>query len=157
VSDQTQTLDLAQRIAYALSCTDEPGIPIFEAKEDVETTHLGETPLHLRHLANLLCELGEEEALAQQKFDQAKAKLDKVTAQADSPEGLVLSVQWLHENAECELDAAITSYDVVFRLIFTSLLKHLPQMAQYRRVCIRDDWSVLGEITKPEGLIVENV
>ncbi len=157
MSNDAKTLDLAERIAKAISRTDMPDTPIFTSKEDVETAYVGETPFHLRHLVNLLSELRQEKEFAQKEHDFAKAKLEKVTARKKSPKGLILSMRWLVQSTEADLGEAITAYDIVYSLIFTSLQKHLPNMELYGRVCIRDNWSVHGEVTKTEEVIVENV
>ncbi len=156
MSNDAKTLDLAERIAKAISRTDMPDKPIFTSKEDVETSYVGETPFHLRHLVNLLSELRQEKEFAQNEHDCAKAKLDKVTSRKKSPKGLILSMRWLVQSTEADLGEAITAYDIVYSLIFTSLQKHLPNMELYGRVCIRDNWSVQAEVTKTEGVIVEN-
>jgi hypothetical protein len=55
------TLDLAQRIAQAVARSDEARSTSGYAVESGETaTELGEVPLHLRHLHNLLSDMAEE-------------------------------------------------------------------------------------------------
>ncbi len=157
MSIETQPLDLAQRIAEALSRTDQPGAPAFKENKDVETIPLGETPFHLKHLVILLNELEEEMSAAQKNFDAAKEKFDAVTADTDSAAGLILSMRWLYENTEYDLNTAINSCEIVYSLFFNSLVNHLPQIKEHERICVCDDWLVHGEVTKNEGVIVESV
>lgn len=56
---ENQKLDLAQRIAAALGHTDDPR-QMFENEPEEGATLLGVVPLHLRHLHNLVNELGQE-------------------------------------------------------------------------------------------------
>ena len=53
-SSETPTLDLAQRIAAALSCTDEPRPNPSDVERRESDIMLGTVPVHLRHLHNLL-------------------------------------------------------------------------------------------------------
>lgn len=104
---ETQTpRDIALRIAEAVARTGEPNPSAngdFDPKED---TLLGEVPAHLRHLHNLLHELGEEVAEAGYRYRQAKKRHGAVHAiffdalethvpsDQDNYDGVKLCVDW---------------------------------------------------------------
>lgn len=58
-NQQTPKLDLAQRVAEALRRTDEPRHTVENKPED-GAKFLGEVPVHLRHLHNLMHDLHQE-------------------------------------------------------------------------------------------------
>jgi len=72
MTDNDQKLDIAQRIAEALSRTSEPKMTSVGDFQPNEDTVLGEVPEHLRHLHNLLQEIGDEVRAAEELLREVK-------------------------------------------------------------------------------------
>lgn len=72
------TLDIAQLIAEALARTDEPRMTAVMEFNPETDTEIGEVPEHLRHLHNLLNELGDELRAAEEVSMKASKKCDVV-------------------------------------------------------------------------------
>lgn len=100
--NDTHIFDLAQQIADAVNRTGNPkdsaiGMP--ESDDSENHVHVGEVPMHLRHLHNLLADLfGEVEKLEMAKMEALKrAKLAKqvfftsLEEHTSIPEGLPVS------------------------------------------------------------------
>jgi hypothetical protein len=78
MTDNTKELDIAQRIAEALARTSEPTMSAdgdFKPDEDIV---IGEVPEHLRHLHNLLVEVGHEGRAAERRFREAKKRHEAI-------------------------------------------------------------------------------
>ena len=79
MTDKTKELDIAQRIAQAVANNGEPAMTaiggVFDPDEDVI---LGEVPMHLRHVHNLLNEAADQAKEAETHFRDARENLDAV-------------------------------------------------------------------------------
>lgn len=74
MTDNNQQMDIAQRVAEAIQRSSEPR-ETAEGEFDAETcTIIGEVPVHLRHLHNLLDELLDEASDAEVLFMEAKKR-----------------------------------------------------------------------------------
>jgi len=78
MTDNNQKLDIAQRIAEALTRTSEPTMSACGDFKPDEDTVIGEVPEHLRHLHNLLDEVGDEARAAERSFREAKKRHDAI-------------------------------------------------------------------------------
>jgi hypothetical protein len=72
----TVKLDLAQRIAEALSRTSEPRATGGELELEESQQVIGKVPVHLRHLHNLLFSMREEVAEASEDLSKKEEELD---------------------------------------------------------------------------------
>jgi len=79
MTDNTKELDIAQRIAEALSRTTEARSTGGGSMKDGSEI-IGSVPVHLRHLHNLLDELGYEAQAAERAFRDKKKRFDAVHA-----------------------------------------------------------------------------
>lgn len=77
MTDDTKTSDLSQRIAEAMARTSEPR-PTGDGPMNDGSEIIGSVPMHLRHLHNLLDELGHEVADAAQAFHAKKKQHETV-------------------------------------------------------------------------------
>lgn len=73
-----QKPDIAQRIAEALARTTKPTMSANDDFKSDEGTVIGEVPEHLRHLHNLLEEVGNEACDAEHRFHEAKKRHDAI-------------------------------------------------------------------------------
>lgn len=74
MTDNTKELDIAQRIVEVLSRTSEPR-PTGGGSMKEGSEVIGSVPVHLRHLHNLLDELGDEVVDAALEFRSKKGRL----------------------------------------------------------------------------------
>lgn len=142
MSDQTQPqkLDLAQRIAEALSRTDEPRSPVCDLEFLDGVTSLGKLPFHLRHLAILAEDSKDEAEAARAKTDLYGTQLFEFTVDAGSVEVATEKLEALELAAFMAEEEA----DVAETLLFASLETHIPTQKIYDYVFILHDWSVIG-------------
>ena len=80
MTDNAKELDIAQRIVEAMKRTSEPRPTADGQFKPDEDTVIGEVPEHLRHLHNLLDELGNEARAAEQHFREAKNRHEALHA-----------------------------------------------------------------------------
>jgi len=76
MTDNNQKLDIAQRIAEAMQRTTEPKLTTNGEINPEQDTVVGEVPEHLRHLHNLVDEIGDE-AIAAERHALELANLHK--------------------------------------------------------------------------------
>tara|TARA_B100000745_G_C20008678_1_gene342639 strand:- start:182 stop:511 length:330 start_codon:yes stop_codon:yes gene_type:complete len=74
MTDNTKELDIAQRIAEHLARTSEPKASASGSKKKGGEV-IGSVPVHLRHLHNLLDELGDEVVAAEREFLTKKERM----------------------------------------------------------------------------------
>ena len=104
MTDNTEVLDLAQRIAAAVARTDKPKASAAGSKPK-KGQPIGTVPIHLQHLHNLLAEVGEDTVSAELEFRRKKRQhdllhalfFDSLKTQAPSPEdsdGVTILEDW---------------------------------------------------------------
>jgi hypothetical protein len=104
MTDNTKKLDIIQRIVEALSSKSKPRATGGGSMEDNDEI-IGSVPLHLRHLHNLLDELGDEVTEARTEFDDKRKRMmavrslffDSLKTQVPEPKnasGLTILKNW---------------------------------------------------------------
>ncbi|OGG65309.1 hypothetical protein A3I99_03675 [Candidatus Kaiserbacteria bacterium RIFCSPLOWO2_02_FULL_45_11b] len=141
MSDQTQSqpLDLAQRIAEALSRTDEPRPYVFDLIRS-GGDNLGKLPFHLRHLLNLMDDLENEAEEARTKAVVTETQMIGLVSSESEIEDIVDKLKAM----QVAVNLAEAAADTAYTLLYTSLERHIPTEGIYDSVFILSDWSVVG-------------
>ncbi len=107
--ENSKELDIAQRIAAAIARTSEPR-PTGDASMTNDCKIIGSVPMHLRHLHNLLDEVGNEAAAAELAFRIKQERFasihtiffDALRTHVSEPE--MASSVCIHENWDVSVD-----------------------------------------------------